>query len=158
MVGNDDVLNDILDKLTGQQFNRQIIPIVGMGGIGKTTLAMSIYANPLIVHHFDVLGCVAISQEYKTVFGKEDCPLELEEIGKTIAKNCKGLPLSIIVIGGLLRKSKRTRGYWEYIARLMKPDCNRPLRVGAVRGVTVFVSSRLMEQIDGGGGFLLYFF
>ncbi|KAL8529488.1 hypothetical protein ACS0TY_006787 [Phlomoides rotata] len=65
MVGNEDVLNDIMEKLIRQQSNRQIIPIFGMGGIGKTTLAMSIYVNPLIVQHFDVLGWVAISQEYR---------------------------------------------------------------------------------------------
>ncbi|KAL0441375.1 UNVERIFIED_CONTAM: putative late blight resistance proteinR1A-10 [Sesamum radiatum] len=53
----------------------------------------------------------------KTVFGEEgNCPLELEEIGKTIAKNCKGLPLSVIMIGGLLAKSEKTLDYWEYIA------------------------------------------
>ncbi|XP_012844378.1 PREDICTED: putative late blight resistance protein homolog R1B-8 [Erythranthe guttata] len=53
----------------------------------------------------------------KSIFEKqEDCPLELEEIGKKIAKNCKGLPLSIVVIGGLLAKSKPTREYWEYIS------------------------------------------
>ncbi|XP_042048254.1 putative late blight resistance protein homolog R1B-16 [Salvia splendens] len=51
----------------------------------------------------------------KTVFGKESCPLELENIGKNIVANCKGLPLSIATIGGLLAKSKHTREYWELI-------------------------------------------
>ncbi|GFP89344.1 putative late blight resistance protein homolog r1a-6 [Phtheirospermum japonicum] len=222
IVGLDDVLIEIMDKLTGQQSSRQIIPIVGMGGIGKTTLVRSIYANPLIVQYFDFRGWATISQEfnskdillqvlvslniiergemlsqmseheigdklYKDLFGRrylivmddiwrieawdkvktffpdnndgsaimlttrlsnlasqlndssifplsflsEDeswklfcksvfeegvCPIELEDFGKKIARNCKGLPLSIVVVGGLLAKSKRTREYWQYIA------------------------------------------
>ncbi|EYU21848.1 hypothetical protein MIMGU_mgv1a023991mg [Erythranthe guttata] len=223
MVGFDELLIEVMDKLTGQQSNLRIIPIVGMGGIGKTTLARNSYAKPLIVHHFDVRAWVTISQHYnvqdilieillcvskyesreilsgksegelservhKSLWGrrylivmddiwsievwdrvqiffpdngqgsrvmittrlsnvvfqligshglvmdflneykswellrksifekKEDCPFELEEIGKKIAKNCKGLPLSIVVIGGLLAKSKPTREYWEYIS------------------------------------------
>lgn len=49
------------------------------------------------------------------VFGKDlGCPIELENIGKQIAENCRGLPLSIVVIGGILRKSKMSKEYWEY--------------------------------------------
>ncbi|GER46326.1 disease resistance protein [Striga asiatica] len=51
----------------------------------------------------------------KNVFGDKDCPMELEEIGKQIARGCKGLPLSIVVIGGLLAKSNQTREHWNYI-------------------------------------------
>ncbi|XP_042032514.1 putative late blight resistance protein homolog R1A-10 [Salvia splendens] len=50
-----------------------------------------------------------------TVFGKESCPIELEMIGKSIVANCKGLPLSIATIGGLLAKSERTKKCWEHI-------------------------------------------
>ncbi|KAK4431309.1 Late blight resistance protein R1-A [Sesamum alatum] len=46
----------------------------------------------------------------------EACPPELEEIGKQIAKSCKGLPLSLVVIGGLLAKSQRTLLQWNYVA------------------------------------------
>ncbi|KAL1538171.1 putative late blight resistance protein R1A-10 isoform X1 [Salvia divinorum] len=51
------------------------------------------------------------------VFGNESCPLELEDTGKKIARNCKGLPLFIITIGGLLARSERTLEYWEHTAR-----------------------------------------
>ncbi|KAL7114991.1 hypothetical protein ACP275_04G156000 [Erythranthe tilingii] len=39
-----------------------------------------------------------------------ECPEELEDVGKEIAKNCDGLPLTIVVIGGiLLAKDARKR-------------------------------------------------
>ncbi|KAL6524142.1 hypothetical protein OROMI_031237 [Orobanche minor] len=214
-----EILNGVLDKLTGHELNLEIIPMVGTGGIGKTTIARNVYAKPLVVEHFYILAWVTMSKECsrreflqvlsreiqgsinndlsemsedelghrvyqhlwgrrylividdissieiwdkvktffpnnnmgsrimvttrsmylasklsvslifelsllneveswnllgKIVFGKEDCPSELKSIGKKIARNCRGLPLSIVVIGGLLKKSSMTPKYWEY--------------------------------------------
>ncbi|KAK4436697.1 putative late blight resistance proteinR1A-4 [Sesamum alatum] len=50
------------------------------------------------------------------VFLGEACPLELVEIGKQIAQSCKGLPLALVVIGGLLAKSQRTIEQWKDVA------------------------------------------
>ncbi|XP_057802814.1 putative late blight resistance protein homolog R1B-16 [Salvia miltiorrhiza] len=49
------------------------------------------------------------------VFADKDFPVELEDIGKKIVQNCGGLPLSIVVVAGLLSKV-RTRSSWEQIA------------------------------------------
>ncbi|KAL2491440.1 putative disease resistance RPP8-like protein 4 [Abeliophyllum distichum] len=211
MVGFDDDLMQIKDRLTGPSSKLEILSIVGMGGIGKTTFARNVYDDPLIEYHFDTCAWTTISQEYnvqkiltqflestkyhsnienlteklykclkgkrylivlddmwdtkawdevqrsfpddsngsriilttrladvavyagsssaihhlsclspekswnllhQTVFGEECCPCELEEIGKEIAKNCKGLPLALVVIGDLHYKGKRTLDYW----------------------------------------------
>ncbi|XP_057812502.1 putative late blight resistance protein homolog R1B-16 [Salvia miltiorrhiza] len=226
MVGADDLKRQMMDKLTSHCRDLQIIPIVGMGGSGKTTLARNIYEERLIKKHFHICAWVTISQEYtireifeavlrqsnikvddnlsehelryklhqhlyhrryliimddmwsidawdrvrnyfpndkngsrivvttrlsdlastlpnsdiiemklldeaeswellsKTVFGKEGCALELEEIGKKIGKCCKGLPLSIVVVGGLLAKSKHTRECWEEIGENLNASVN----------------------------------
>ncbi|KZV39678.1 hypothetical protein F511_22703 [Dorcoceras hygrometricum] len=51
------------------------------------------------------------------VFGnKLCCPLSLQNIGKTIAQNCGGLPLSVVVIGGLLSKLEMTQEVWRNVA------------------------------------------
>ncbi|KAL0440953.1 UNVERIFIED_CONTAM: putative late blight resistance proteinR1B-8 [Sesamum radiatum] len=51
------------------------------------------------------------------VFAQKNCPYpELEEFGRNIARCCRGLPLSIVVIGGLLAKSNNTREYWEFVS------------------------------------------
>ncbi|PHT52055.1 hypothetical protein CQW23_06517 [Capsicum baccatum] len=67
-------------------------------------------------------------------FSSEEFPSDLETIGKQIADECHGLPLTIVVVAGLL-KSKRPIEYWESVAKDVKsfvtndPDeqCSRVL-------------------------------
>ncbi|KAL2515423.1 putative late blight resistance protein-like protein R1A-6 [Forsythia ovata] len=49
------------------------------------------------------------------VFGEERCPPQLNNIGKRILHHCEGLPLSVVLIGGLLYKFERTVSYWHYV-------------------------------------------
>ncbi|XP_022869656.1 putative late blight resistance protein homolog R1A-10 [Olea europaea var. sylvestris] len=66
MVGFEKDLMQIKDGLYNvQKSTRQIIPIVGMGGIGKTTLAMNVYNDPVIADHFHICAWVTISQQYR---------------------------------------------------------------------------------------------
>ncbi|XP_060185464.1 putative late blight resistance protein homolog R1A-3 [Lycium barbarum] len=48
----------------------------------------------------------------KRVFGQEICPEELKEVGQNIAKKCNGLPLSIVIVAGLLAKMDKTERCW----------------------------------------------
>ncbi|KAL1552086.1 disease resistance RPP8-like protein 3 [Salvia divinorum] len=54
--------------------------------------------------------------------GKLECPYDLEPSGRTIAENCDGLPLAIVVIGGILFKSldpnvNATKREWEKVSK-----------------------------------------
>ncbi|XP_042003008.1 uncharacterized protein LOC121752161 [Salvia splendens] len=219
MVGFSEQLLQVMSAITTYELNRLIIPIVGMGGIGKTTLATNVFNNPTIRDYFPIRAWITVSQVYtvreillgllhhicnvyadeqkrsdeqlgellykelfgrkhlivmddvwdieawdsikrflppsndgsrvlittrlsnlavyfgscspyemkflddaqswdllcEKVFAKYGCPVEMEEVGKSIAKKCGGLPLAIVVIGGLLANSKMTREYWESV-------------------------------------------
>ncbi|KAL3619488.1 hypothetical protein CASFOL_037058 [Castilleja foliolosa] len=242
-----------MEKLKGDRCDRQIIPIVGMGGIGKTTLARNIYARKLIKDHFDICAWATISQQYntreilcevfsqatntnkehlsrmsenelgsklhkylfgrrflvvmddmwsveawdevqhffpdngngsrimvttrlselssqlsndrslhmnfldeatswdlfsKTVFGEKSCPDELMKIGKKIVDNCRGLPLSIVVVGGLLKKMDATQRCWESIGSNLTSVEDDEIRVSTL--IKLWISEGFLKPVSGG--------
>ncbi|XP_074374324.1 putative late blight resistance protein homolog R1A-10 [Apium graveolens] len=218
VVGFDDDARTLVEKLMGGKKQLQIISVVGMAGLGKTTLVKKVFDEPSIVYHFHVRAWTTVTQEpnksdvlsgilksgfdagnencsdmdlsvtlrqrlsgqrylvvmddiwddkywsdlmlcfpddnvgsrivitsrladlplhvhyqhplrflsekeswdllrYK-VFLKESCPSSLIEIGAHIARKCQGLPLSIVVIAGILA-SDTTTNWWSQVAREM---------------------------------------
>ncbi|KAL2482116.1 putative disease resistance RPP13-like protein 3 [Forsythia ovata] len=212
---------DIKARLVRKSSELEIVSMVGMSGIGKTTLAKQVYHDPYIVNHFQTRAWATVSHNYNVqeillslqnsmgeltskmhemtsellkerlymnlnyrrylivlddvwdtkfwddvkqlfpsdengsrimmttrlenmanyanscspphrmqflsdseswilfcekVFGNYCCPLNLKEIGKKIVQHCQGLPLAIVLIGGLLSKATRTEHYWKYVA------------------------------------------
>lgn len=51
----------------------------------------------------------------KKVFRREKCPPNLETAGRKISIACKGLPLSIVVIAGILRSKEKSERIWEKV-------------------------------------------
>ncbi|PHT73435.1 hypothetical protein T459_24220 [Capsicum annuum] len=52
MVGYETEFDMILDQLASRERERKVVSIVGMEGIGKTTLATKLYSDPRIMPHF----------------------------------------------------------------------------------------------------------
>ncbi|GFY89247.1 hypothetical protein Acr_06g0011870 [Actinidia rufa] len=64
IVGFEEEVLIIKEQLTGVPKQLDVISIVGMAGIGKTTLAITVYNDPLVAYHFHVRAWITISQEY----------------------------------------------------------------------------------------------
>ncbi|KAH6838113.1 hypothetical protein C2S53_001204 [Perilla frutescens var. hirtella] len=207
VVGFEDVMEELIRRLTEETNDFDVVSLIGMFGLGKTTLAWKLFNDPAILYEFPIRIWLSISQEFsdKDIFlgilkeftsiteeirqkddrelartvashlqtasflivmddvwtpadwdrlrialpkdntkgkvlitsrnvdvgkyascprpphelrfftqkeswellrlealRKPDCPSELEGVGQRIARDCQGLPLAIVVIGGIL--------------------------------------------------------
>ncbi|MCD7464716.1 hypothetical protein HAX54_053282 [Datura stramonium] len=219
IVGFENDIEIIIKHLTRGTDELDVIPIVGMGGQGKTTIARKVYNNEQIVSHFHCLAWCCISQTYnrivllkdifsqvasskddvakakddkladmlrkslmnkrylivlddmwdvsawedlmlsfpngkksriiittrlenvgkqvkyhtdtyylpfltldesckllqKKVFQQEGCPPELQYLSLQIAEKCKGLPLVIILVAGIIKRKKMDASWWHEV-------------------------------------------
>ncbi|XP_071914083.1 putative late blight resistance protein homolog R1B-16 [Coffea arabica] len=221
LVGLKDEVETITHRLTRGSKQLDVVPIVGMPGLGKTTLANKVYNAPSVRSHFHVRRWCRVSQTYsirsllvellcssssessdeyhkmdendlamklrqvllrsryllflddlwdveawnllkkslpndangsrilftsryqdlslhfepnskphhlrhltdeeswtllqRKLFGTEDCPAALSEVGSQIAKLCRGLPLAVVLVAGILATTAKDR--WEEVAK-----------------------------------------
>ncbi|CAL5428014.1 unnamed protein product [Camellia sinensis] len=109
MVGFDDEVLTIKKRLAGGKKQLDIIPIVGMPGLGKTILARKVYNDPYITHHFHIRAWTYVSQvprkremlldilHFVNVFTEEVEDMSNEKLGEKLHKKLKGKRYLIVI-------------------------------------------------------------
>ncbi|KAG5604118.1 hypothetical protein H5410_025610 [Solanum commersonii] len=74
----------------------------------------SVHSDPLHLHMFDENESWKLLE--KKVFGEESCSPLLRDVGQRIAKMCGQLPLSIVLVAGILSEMEKEVECWEQVA------------------------------------------
>ncbi|KAL5761221.1 hypothetical protein ACOSQ2_020059 [Xanthoceras sorbifolium] len=103
VIGRDEEKEEIIELLTqsgDDDQNISVIPIVGMGGLGKTAVVKSVYNNEMIDQHFDLKVWVCVSEEFverqlmisilKSVVGQNFNDLDIDQLQRILRDTLAG--------------------------------------------------------------------
>ncbi|KAM3266959.1 hypothetical protein P3L10_003954 [Capsicum annuum] len=83
IVGMEDDFKTVVDHLTAQTDELTVTPVVGMGSIGKSTLATRVYHDQFTGHRFDTCAWVTVSENYNERQVLLDVVSSIRRINKT---------------------------------------------------------------------------
>ncbi|OAY73432.1 putative disease resistance protein [Ananas comosus] len=94
------IIQMLLEDHENSRNSVSVLPIVGMGGIGKTTLAQLVYNDPRVCHRFRQKGWVCVSEDFdvlelaRKIFAsitkRSCCYTELNEIVDALREELMG--------------------------------------------------------------------
>ncbi|KAI5656738.1 hypothetical protein M9H77_25531 [Catharanthus roseus] len=138
-VGFEDVIDKLVEEILKDEPRRSTLSILGMGGLGKTTVARKLYNSPALLEEFGYRAWVCVSQEYsipdllRTIIKSFKKGVSKEELELLDKMNVEDLERE-------LRKTLEKRRYlvvvddvwhkeaWQSLKRAF-PDCKNGSRV-----------------------------
>ncbi|RCV32162.1 hypothetical protein SETIT_6G235800v2 [Setaria italica] len=143
--GREDDKDGVVELLVDQQDRQdvQVLPILGMGGVGKTTLAKMVYNNDKIQKHFELRMWHCVSENFEAI------PLVRSVIELATSSRCD-LPDTIELLRGKLQEAIGRKRFllilddvWNEDRKKWEDDL-RPLLCSSIggSGSTIVVTSR----------------
>uniref|UniRef100_A0ACD5Z126 Uncharacterized protein n=1 Tax=Avena sativa TaxID=4498 RepID=A0ACD5Z126_AVESA len=143
LFGRNKEVNDIVQMLTeplpSPSPTIQVIPIVGMGGLGKTTLAHSVYNDARVKRHFDLRIWVLVSARFDKVQLAKDIlrsanPAYHGSVGKDVTFEALQLKLTqflaskrvLIALDDIWYEAQDT---WQQLLITLKPSAESGSRI-----------------------------
>ncbi|KAK4580612.1 hypothetical protein RGQ29_024308 [Quercus rubra] len=145
VVGRDGDKNKIKDLLKQQDANVPIsvIPIVGIGGLGKTALAKLVYNDEEVVSHFQLRMWVCVSEDFKvtslikeilkSALGKIDENLGREQLQRLLRETLKDKKF-LLVLDDVWNEDPIK---WFELTNLLSEDYNGSKIIVTTRNISV---------------------
>ncbi|XP_078151169.1 putative disease resistance protein At1g50180 [Carex rostrata] len=116
------VLDDVWTEHVFNQLETGLVDVRNGSRVLMTTRNLNVAndADPTGVYELRFLNeeesfVLLLKKALRSINPSPECPEELKDVGRKLVQRCQGLPLALIVLGGLLSRKHRTHGEWSRV-------------------------------------------